>query len=238
VMGVNRWRNEREWPLARTRYVPYYLHSTGSANSVEGHGWIDIELPGEENADNYLYDPHNPVPTRGGGLCCWQAALPSGAFDQSQIEQRPDVLVYTSSPLESDLEVTGPLQVFLWVSSSAVDTDFTAKLVDVDPNGFARNLQDGILRASCRNSLVHPEPLNPGEVYNLVIDLAATSNVFLSGHRIRLEISSSNYPRFARNPNTGQSHGQATELATARQTIFHDNLHPSHILLPVIDASS
>lgn len=237
VMGRNYWRNEHEWPLARTKYIPYYLHSAGGANSLHGDGGLSPEPPGEENTDSLIYDPREPVPTHGGGLCCWDAALKSGAYDQREIEQRQDVLVYTTPPLERDLEVTGPLQVNLWAASSALDTDFTAKLVDVHPDGFARNLADGILRASCRNSLSLPELLEPGEVYPLVIDLAATSNVFLAGHRIRLEISSSNYPRFARNPNTGQSHGEASELATARQTIYHDHLHPSHILLPVIEAA-
>lgn len=234
VMGRNRWRTEQEWPLARTRYTPWYLHSNGAANTLHGDGVLSPEPPGAEPTDAYRYDPRDPAPTRGGGLCCSQAALAAGAFDQREIEAREDVLVYTSEPLTEDLEVTGPLQVRLWATSSAVDTDFTAKLVDVSPCGFARNVADGIIRARHRHGLESAVPLSPGVIEEYSIDLAATSNVFLKGHRIRLEISSSNFPRFERNPNTGGPVGSEEEMVTARQTILHDATHPSHILLPVI----
>jgi len=234
VMGENRWRTEQEWPLARAQYRPYYLHSGGAANTLHGDGTLSPEKPSDEPVDTYVYDPRNPVPTRGGGLCCWKAALPPGAYDQRDVEARPDVLVYSTAPLEDDLEVTGPLEVHLWAATSAPDTDFTAKLVDVYPCGYARNVQDGIVRARYRESDEQAQPIGPGAVYEYVIDLSATSNVFQGGHRIRVEISSSDFPRFDRNPNTGHPLGQDAELRVATQTILHDAAHPSHIVLPVI----
>jgi putative CocE/NonD family hydrolase len=237
VMGENVWRSEHEWPLARTQYTAYYLHSGGAANTLQGDGTLDLVEPSDEAVDTYVYDPRNPVPTHGGGLCCWQAALAPGAYDQREVEIRPDVLVYSSAQLEQDLEVTGPIEVHLWAATSARDTDFTAKLVDVYPCGYARNVQDGILRARYRASHEEEQLVIPGDVNEYAIDLSVTSNVFKAGHRIRLEISSSNYPRFDRNPNTGHPVGQDAELRTATQTILHDAAHPSHIVLPVIPRS-
>ena len=234
VMGDNRWRAENEWPLARTQYTRFHLHSGGAANSLDGDGTLSPEAPCEEPVDAFVYDPRNPVPTRGGGLCCWRAALAPGAYDQRGVEARPDVLVYTTSVLEHDVEVTGPLEVHLWAATSAPDTDFTAKLVDVGPCGYARNIQDGIIRARYRKSITQAEPIRPGEVTEYTIGLGATSNVFKAGHRIRLEISSSNFPRFDRNPNTGYAIGEDSELRTALQTVLHDAECPSHIVLPVI----
>jgi putative CocE/NonD family hydrolase len=160
--------------------------------------------------------------------------LPIGVKDQREVERRPDVLVYTGEPLTDDLEVTGPLEVVLWASSSAVDTDFTAKLVDVHPDGFAQNLADGILRCRYRSSAERPRPLQPGRPEELRIDLWATSHVFLAGHRVRLEVSSSNFPRFDRNLNTGGDQATGTAWEVARQTVYHDSARPSHIVLPVI----
>ena len=234
VMGDNRWRSEDEWPLARTQFTRFYLHSGGAANSLAGDGALSTDAPSEEPVDSFVYDPRNPVPTRGGGLCCWRAALPPGAYDQREIEARPDVLVYTTPVLECDVEVTGPLEVHLWAATSAPDTDFTAKLVDVGRGGYARNVQDGIIRARYRASLAQAEPVRSGEIYEYTIDLGATSNVFKAGHRIRLEISSSNFPRFDRNPNTGGAIGEASEWRTALQTVLHDAEHPSHVVLPVV----
>ena len=234
VMGDNRWRFESEWPLARTQYMPYYLHSGGAANSLRGDGTLSPEGPSEEPVDTFVYDPRNPVPTRGGGLCCWQPALPPGAFDQREVEARPDVLVYSTPPLERDVEVTGPVQVHLWTATSAPDTDFAAKLVDVGPCGYARNVADGIVRASYQTSAVRAEPMQPGRVCEYTIDLGATSNVFEAGHRIRLDVSSSNFPRFARNPNTGHPVGTDAKLRPAVQTVFHDAAHPSCVVLPII----
>ena len=234
VMGENRWRDENEWPLARTRYTNYYLHSEGRANGAEGDGTLSTELCGAEPPDVFAYDPRSPVPTRGGGLCCSTGFLPGGAFDQKEIESRPDVLVYTTSPMTSSIEVTGPLSLVLYASSSATDTDFTAKLVDVSPCGCTRNLVDGIVRARYRDSLSEPSLIESGKVYEYTIDLVATSNVFLPGHCIRLEVSSSNFPRFDRNPNTGREPSEESELRPALQTIFHEAQWPSHLVLPVI----
>lgn len=234
VMGANVWRDEQEWPLARTQYTRYYLHSKGKANSLRGNGVLSTESPGLEQPDRFLYDPRHPVPTRGGGLCCWPSALPQGAFDQTIVESREDVLVYTTPPLQADCEVTGPILVTLYAASSAVDTDFTAKLVDVHPNGFAQNLTDGIIRARYRTSTAQAELIEPGQVYAYTIDLWATSNVFKAGHCIRLEISSSNFPRFDRNLNTGGDLTTEMTLVPAIQTIYHNTTHPSHIMLPVI----
>ncbi len=221
VMGDNRWRDEHEWPLARTRYTPFYLHRDGV---------LSPEAPGEEAADRFVYDPDDPVPTRGGNTLI----LAMGVQDQRPVEARPDVLVYTSAVLTEALEVTGPLVVTLHAASSAPDTDFTAKLVDVHPDGYARNLADGIVRARYRESRTAPTLLTPGEVTKFTIDLWATSHVFLPGHRIRVEISSSNFPRFDRNLNTGEDQATGTRWQSARQTVFHDARYPSHVLLPVV----
>jgi len=236
VMGRNEWRDEDAWPLSRAVDTPYYLHSSGRANTLHGDGTLGPASPGVEAVDTYVYDPRNPVPTRGGGLCCWQAALPGGAFDQREIEARPDVLVYTSPPLDADTEVTGPLSVHLWAATSAPDTCFAAKLVDVGPCGYARNVADGIIRAACRDNTTELVPVPRGEPLEYVIDLAATSNAFLAGHRIRVEISSSNYPRFTRHPNALELASSEADLRPAIQAIYHDSEHPSHIVLPVVPA--
>jgi putative CocE/NonD family hydrolase len=230
VMGVNRWRDEPEWPLARTRYTPYYLHGAGRANGAGGDGVLSPAAPGDESPDRFVYDPADPVPTRGGNTLI----LAMGVMDQRPVEARADVLVYTSAPMTEPLEVTGPIVVTLHAASSAPDTDFTAKLVDVRPDGYAQNLADGIVRARYRASRERATPLSPGEVTPFTIDCWATSHVFLPGHRIRLEISSSNFPRFDRNLNTGGDQATGTRWQTAQQTIFHDARYPSHVLLPII----
>jgi putative CocE/NonD family hydrolase len=226
-MGDNRWRDEHAWPLARARYTPFYLHSAGAANTLDGDERLSVEPPADEPVDTYVYDPRNPVPTRGGGLCCSPAALAAGAFDQRAIESRPDVLVHTSAPLQSDLEVTGPIRIHLWAATSAPTTDFTAKLVDVGTCGYARNVTDGIVRLPAGSG-------DPGAAREVAFDLPPTSNVFKAGHRIRVEVSSSNFPRFDRNLNTGQSGLTSAETRVAMQTILHDAAHPSRIVLPVI----
>jgi putative CocE/NonD family hydrolase len=230
VMGVNRWRDEQEWPLARTRYTPYYLHGGGRANSASGDGLLSPATPGEESPDRFVYDPGDPVPTRGGNTLI----LAMGVMDQRPVEARADVLVYTSAPMTEPLEVTGPIVVTLHAASSAPDTDFTAKLVDVRADGYAQNLADGIVRARYRLSREQPTPLAPGEVTPFTIDCWATSHVFLPGHRIRLEIASSNFPRFDRNLNTGGEQASGTRWQIAQQTVFHDARHPSHVVLPII----
>jgi putative CocE/NonD family hydrolase len=231
VMGENRWRGENEWPLKRTRFTSYFLHSRGPANSLKGAGSLGTEQPADEPPDHFTYNATNPVPTVGGNNLTGAKA---GPCDQAGVEQREDVLVYSTPPLEQDVEVTGPVKLILWAASSARDTDFTGKLVDVHPDGKAYNLCDGIVRAQCRNGLEKPDLLEPGQATRFEIDLWVTSNLFRRGHRIRLQVSSSNFPRFDRNPNTGHDFGQDAELAKASQTIFHDQAHPSHILLPII----
>jgi len=222
VMGKNLWREEEDWPLPRAQSRRYYLHSSGGARSLKGDGSLSLTEPKSEAPDTFVYNPAEPVPTHGGGLCCDNDRLASGAFDQRPIEARSDVLIFSTPAFKEDFEVTGPVAVELYISSSAIDTDFTAKLVDVWPNGFAQNLTDGILRARYRNSPSKPEYMNPGEIYRVTVDLWATSNVFLTGHQLRLEISSSNFPRFDRNLNTGEDPGQAIRPVSANNTVYHD----------------
>ena len=177
----------------------------------------------------------SPVPTIGGPLCCDGFHEPPGPRDQRPAEARDDVLVYSTAPLTQDTEVTGPVSLELYASSSAVDTDFTGKLVDVWPNGFAQNLTEGILRARYRDSQETPSLLNPGQVYTLTLDLWSTSNVFKKGHVIRLEVSSSNFPRFDRNLNTGEpNNGAGVRFVTATNTVLHDAAHPSALVLPIV----
>ncbi len=231
VMGRNEWRDEQAWPLERTQYTPYYFHSQGSANTLAGDGTLNTRKPGDEPADDYVYDPTDPVPTLGGNNL---GRAPVGPHDQTNAEQREDVLVYTSDVLTSELEVTGPVKVVLYSTSSATDTDWTAKLVDVHPDGRPFNLCDGILRARYRESADEPTLIEPGKRYRYEIDLWVTSNAFLPGHKIRVEISSSNFPRFDRNPNTGHPFGADVELQKADQTVHHTGEYASHIVLPVI----
>lgn len=238
VMGQNRWRTDTAWPLPNTDWQEWFLHSNGTANTLHGDGSLSRNTPASEPPDTYVYNPRNPVPTHGGGLCCNNVFSLGGAWDQREVEEREDVLVYTSAPFSSDTEVSGPVKVILHASSSATDTDFTAKLVDVGPCGFARNLTDGIIRARYRNSMETPELLTPGEVVEYEIDLWSTSNLFKAGHSLRVEISSSNFPRFDRNPNTGEQPGTSTDVTSALQTIHHDANHPSRIILPVIPPGS
>jgi putative CocE/NonD family hydrolase len=235
VMGRNEWREEEDWPLARAKTTKYYLHSGGAANTSSGDGTLNTAAPGAEKADQFTYDPSDAVPTLGGPLCCGPFP-PSGLGpqDQSKAEARNDVLVFTTPALARDLEVTGPVMLDLYVSSSALDTDFTGKLVDVWPNGFAQNLTEGILRLRYRNSQEKPELAKPGETYHISVDLWATSNVFLAGHKLRLEISSSNFPRFDLNLNTGEEQAGATRMSKAASVVYHDKAHPSALVLPIV----
>ncbi|MGH9174533.1 MAG: CocE/NonD family hydrolase, partial [Vicinamibacterales bacterium] len=232
VMGENRWRNENEWPLARARTAAYYLHSGGHANTASGDGQLDLLSPRQEPADHFTYDPKDPVPAGASG------GYSRAPIDRRTVQQRRDILVYTSEPLTADVEVTGPLALTLWIASSARDTDFTGTLVDVFPDGTARALADGILRARYRASKTAPSLLTPGQPTEITIDLGATSNLFRARHRIRLEVSSSNFPRFDRNPNTGGVFGEDSEVVRATQTILHDQSHPSRLLLPVVPRQS
>ncbi|MBM3187420.1 MAG: CocE/NonD family hydrolase [Chloroflexi bacterium] len=236
VMGENRWRDEWEWPLARTRYAPWYLHSDGRAGSIGGT--LSPEKPGQEPSDSYLYDPRNPTPTIGGPTFLPGLAVGanSGPRDQRPTEARADVLVFTSVPLREPVEVTGPLAAVLYAMTSAPDTDWVVRLCDVFPDGASRILAEGILRARFREGCEQPRLISPGKVYGYRINLVATSNVFQAGHRIRVDVTSSSFPRFDRNPNTGNPLGTdgPEGLRPALQTILHDAAHPSHIVLPII----
>lgn len=226
VMGANVWRDEWEWPPAGAREAEYFLHEGGE---------LSPKPPGGERPDSFDYDAANPVPTRGGALLM-SPEYRSGPFDQRPIEARSDVLSYTTPPLEHDVEATGPVHVRLWAASSAPDTDFVARLVDVHPDGYAQNLTDGIVRARYRDfgRGTPPSLIEPGRPYEFEIDLWATSNLFRRGHRIRVDVTSSSFPRWDRNPNTGHDLGADAELAVAHQTVFHDREHPSRLVLCLV----
>ena len=234
VMGVNQWRFENEWPIQCTQWTPLYLGSGGHANTSAGDGTLNRnKVAAVQSPDTFTYDPENPVPTWGG-----RGKGSSGQRDQSAIEKRADVLVYTLSPLTADMEVTGPVTMTLFASSTARDTDFTVKLVDVDPDGRPFSVCDGILRARFRGGLDKPaELLTPGKTYELKIDVDVTAYVFKQGHRVRVQISSSNFPHYSRNPNTGNPIAADTDMQPAVQTVYHSAEHPSCIILPVIPRS-
>ncbi len=232
-MGINRWVHHQDWPVPGTKVTPYYFSSGGQANSLRGDGLLNTSRPAGAEADHYVYDPDNAVPTLGGNDCCG-APIPIGPIDQRPVEARSDVLVYTSEILREPLAVAGPVKAKLYVSTDAPDTDFFVKLVDVHPNGFAMNIAEGILRARFRRGLDRMELLKPGEVYELEVDMRGTANVFLPGHRIRVDVTSSNFPQFDRNPNTGEDLGTSARRRPARQAVYHSARHPSHIVLPVV----
>jgi putative CocE/NonD family hydrolase len=236
VMGIDEWRDEQDWPLPDTTYVDYYLDGSGSANTADGDGVLTAEAPITRATDTYVYDPVNPVPTVGGRIMLPAATNSAGPVDQRPVEAREDVLCFTTDALDEAVEVTGHISLVLHATSSARDTDFTGKLVDVFPDGRAIYLTDGILRARYRDSLAEPALLDPEQVYEVTIDMSVTSNVFLPGHRIRLEVSSSNFPRFDRNTNTGGiiAEESADQAVIATNRILHGPDHPSRLVLPVI----
>ena len=238
VMGADTWRNECEWPLKRTQHVKYYLHSKTGANSLAGDGILDTTAPAQEPTDTFQYDPNNPVPSHGGNVAMRPARV--GPRDQGVIEQRQDVLVYTTPALEEDVEVTGNVVLKLFASTNRKDTDFTGKLVDVHPNGYAQILLEGIIRGRYLKTYKAENLLTPGQVYEFYVDMWSTSQVFKKGHRIRLEVSSSNFPKYDRNTNTGNKFGEDTQkdLLVATQTIYHDASRASHLVLPIIPAGS
>jgi uncharacterized protein len=226
VMGDNCWRDEWEWPLSRTQWKSYYLHSEGSANTLAGDGVLSLQPPAAEPADRFVYDPNDPVPGAIG------VGLTAGSeIDPRNTGRRPDVLVYTTPLLQDDVEVTGPVTLELWASSTVADTDFTAKLIDVFPSGEVVPICQGVVRT--RSVTAHP--MRPGAIYRFDIDMWATSNVFKASHQIRLHVSSSEFPTYELNPNTGGriTHGTG-ETVSAIQRIFHDECHPSRLILPVI----
>ena len=233
LMGANTWKTATGWPLPQTHWTRYYLSGAGGAPARTGS--LTTTPAGADQApDTYTYDPANPAPSLGGHSCCAAQTGPQGPYDQTPVEQRSDVLVYTGDPLNDDTEITGPTTVDLWAASSAPDTDFTAKLAVVKPDGQVINLNNGILRAAFRDSLSEPHPITSGRPTEYRIAIWPTSYLFRAGDRIRVEISSSDYPQFAPNPNTGRPFGQAADETSATQTIFHDAAHPSDVVLPVI----
>jgi len=241
VMGANCWRDESEWPPARAKFTKLYLDSRGRANSLLGDGSLSRDIPEGDSADQFVYDPENPVPTLGGnhsvgpynpGL--YELALP-GPYDQRPVERRDDVLVFTSEELDEDVEVTGPVEVKLFAATSARDTDFVARLCDVYPDGRSINITEGVIRARFRGrEWGCPELVESGQVLEYAIELQPTSNVFKKGHRIRLDITSSNFPLWDRNLNTGNEPGTDTEMQAAEQTIHHGSEYASHVVLPIV----
>ena len=239
IMGRNVWRDENEFPLRRAVPTNFYLHSGGAAHSRPGWGTLTLTAPGRESPDGFTYDPARPVPAVGGANPGPARVLPMkrGPRNQCSVLRREDVLVFVSEPLQAPLEVTGPLQVVLFAASSAPDTDFTAKLMDVSSEDDWLLLQDGIVRARYRQGVARPQLLTPGQVERYEIDLWFTSCEFQPGHRIGLAISSSNFPRFSRNLNTGGDNEREARFVQARQTIYHDAARPSHVVLPVVPPS-
>jgi len=242
TQGSGFWITSETFPLANTTTTKLFLQSGGHANTSSGDGVLVRTGAGDDRrlraADRFVYNPRNPVPTKGGDMCCINDLLPSGAFDQAEIEKRDDVLVYTTPPLTANMTVIGQVNVNLWATSSARDTDFTAKLVDVHPDGYAQNILDRLVRARYRHgSKLQPSFIEPGNAYQYNIELGNTSTVFKAGHRVRLEISSSNFPHYVRNQNTTDDVGTTTGMRNALQTILHDEDHPSYVTLPVVPIS-
>ncbi|MFI7448576.1 CocE/NonD family hydrolase [Nonomuraea sp. NPDC049714] len=237
VMGVDQWRDEVDWPLPDTRYTDFFLAGGGRANTATGDGRLTRDAASVEAADTFLYDPRRPVPSLGGTVLAAASGAYPGPADQAVVETREDVLCFATAVLQRPVEVTGHVTLVLYVSSSAPDTDFTGKLVDVHPDGKAIILCEGLQRARYRRSLTDPAPLEPGTVDELTVDLCVTSNVFLPGHRILLEVSSSNFPRYDRNTNTGGTIATDGEddLAVAVNRVHHGPAHPSRLILPLIE---
>jgi uncharacterized protein len=232
-MGANKWVSSDSFPAKGTKYVDFYLASSGRANTLYGDGTLSVERPKQAAADTFVYDPLRPVQTFGGGACCMGTVKATGAFDQSTLEMRNDILVYTSPVLASDLAVAGFVEVELYVSSDAKDTDFTLKLIDVDPDGVAYNLDDNIFRARYREGYDRQVFMRAGEVYKLTFAPMITANTFKKGHRVRLEVSSSNFPRYERNLNTGGNNFDESKAVVARNSVHHSGEYPSRIRLPV-----
>lgn len=233
----NEWRGAASWPIAGTEFRKYYLESGGRANTLLGDGVLQAGTPGKGPPDRYRYDPAAPVPSFSSRTAGSRGGLPSGAVDHRALETRSDVLVYTSAPLEQDLEVTGPVSAVIYFSTDVEDTDITVRVLDVAPDGRALNIAEGIARAKYRSSYAAPEPLRPGQVYGLPVELFPTSNWFERGHRIRVEVSSSDFPNFGRNLNVMNS-DSGTEMRVASTSILHTAAAPSHVVLPVVPAGA
>jgi len=234
MMGSNQWRSYDTWPPKEARYVAYYLDSDGDANSRTGNGRLTLARPPRDGSDTFVYDPMHPVQSLGGSICCFSPSFQGGSFDQADVETRYDVLVYSTPPLENTVEITGPVRVSLYLSSSAKDTDLTVKLLDVYPDGKAYNLDESIHRVRWRDGWEKPVFMERGRVYKVDVGPLVTSNAFLSGHRIRIEVSSSNFPRFERNLNTGGNNYDEKDPVVANNVIHHSRAYPSVVALPVL----
>ncbi|MEL6836051.1 MAG: CocE/NonD family hydrolase [Bacteroidota bacterium] len=231
TMGSNKWQSAEQWPPEDSEQVTYYLDSDGDANSLYGSGRLVANAPAADNADSFSYDPHNPITSYGGNVCCTGNAVEGGSFDQQQMETRSDILVYSTPPLEEGVELSGFVECTLYVSSDAKDTDFTLKLIDVYPDGRAYNLDETIQRVRYREGYDKEVFMEEGEVYKIDLTPLATSNYFEKGHQIRIEVSSSNFPRFERNLNTGGANYDEAKGVVARNTVHHSAEHPSQIRL-------
>jgi len=235
TMGINKWQSSNTWPPQGAQPLTFYLSSGGNANTLNGDGLLSDVPPATDKPDNFLYDPMNPVPSYGGNVCCTGNAVAGGAFDQRKMESRADILVYSTEPLKQGMEVSGPIEVTLYVSSDVKDTDFTVKLVDVYPDGRAYNLDETIQRVRYRNGYDKPEVwMEQGKVYKVTLQPMTTSNYFEAGHRIRLEVSSSNFPRFDRNMNTGGKNYDEVKGVVAHNTVHHSKQYPSELKITVV----
>jgi uncharacterized protein len=235
TMGINKWQSSDTWPPLGAQPMSLFLSSGGKANTLNGDGALTNSPPATDSPDRFEYDPMNPAPSRGGNVCCTGNAVAGGAFDQRKIEERPDILVYSTEPLKEGIEVSGPIEVTLYVSSDAKDTDFTIKLIDVYPDGRAYNLDETIQRMRYRNGYDKPLVwMEAGKVYKAPLQPMTTSNYFEAGHRIRLEVSSSNFPRFDRNLNTGGKNYDESQGVVARNAVHHSKQYPSEIKITVV----
>jgi putative CocE/NonD family hydrolase len=234
TMGSNQWQTSDTWPPKEAQMVTYYLDSKGKANSRLGDGKLSTKKTGKDNPDTFQYDPMDPLNSYGGNVCCTGNAVQGGSFDQQEMELREDILVYTSEPLENGIEVSGFIHAKLFLSSDVKDTDLTIKLIDVYPDGKAYNLDETIQRVRYREGYEKEVFMESGKVYEINMTPMSTSNYFEKGHRIRIEVSSSNFPRFDRNMNTGGNNYDETEGVVATNTIHHSSRYPSSISLPIV----
>jgi hypothetical protein len=233
TMGSNQWQASEVWPPANTQMTSFYLNSNGDANTLYGSGSLSKTKPSKDESDSFVYDPMNPVSSLGGNVCCTGNAVKGGAYNQQAMETRQDILVYTTDVLTEGVEISGFIESTLYVSSDAKDTDFTLKIIDVYPDGTAYNLDETIQRVRYREGYDKEVFMEEGEVYKVDLTPLSTSNYFKKGHRIRVEVSSSNFPRFARNLNTGGNNYDESEAVVARNKVHHSKKHPSHIKLPI-----
>jgi putative CocE/NonD family hydrolase len=235
TMGMNKWQSSETWPPRGAQPMTFYLTSGGKANTLNGDGQLVASAPGADTPDQFAYDPMDPVPSYGGNVCCTGNAVTGGAFDQRKMEARPDILVYTSEPLAEGIEASGPIGVTLYVSSDVKDTDVTVKLIDVYPDGTAYNLDETIQRLRYRDGYDKPLAwMQPGKVYKVALQPMTTSNFFAAGHRIRIEVSSSNFPRFDRNLNTGGNNYDESKGVVAHNTVHHSREYASAVTLTVV----